>query len=190
MSSSYYPIPHPLSSDLAVNSREPNSRTVKCMRFKSRSKMSTWLSLAYPVTCAFKVRSHPSRRTYGDMANIIPRPDRRPSNPHDFLRRRNYRTQTPLQDYAPFLGFIGESRPTTLGTLPCLASFSKIGEVALFHAEELSTARAHIHALERVLLSTRPPRQDDFGCELRGLLLHLLQPVRWQRQWDLLPCEE
>jgi hypothetical protein len=187
---SCYLIPHPLSSDLAANSREPNSRTVKCTRFRSRLKMSTWRSRRSLDTCAFKVRVFPFSRTDEDTANIIIRPDRRPSNPHNFLRRRNHRAQTPLQDYAPVLGFIGKSRLATLGTLPSMAPSGEIGQITLLHAEELSTARAYFHALERILPGARPSRQDDFWCELRGFLLHLLQPVRWQCQWHLLPCEE
>ena len=154
--------------------------------------MSTWPSLRSLAICAFKVRLFPFSRSVKDYTNMAspPRPDRRPSDPHDFLRRRNHRPKTPVQDYAPVLGLIRESRSATLGTLPCLAPSSKIGQIALVHAEELSATRAHLHALERILFGVRPPRQDDLRCQLRRFLLHLLQPVRRQCQWDLFPCQE
>lgn len=118
------------------------------------------------------------------------RPDRRPSHPDHFLRRRNHRSQTSLQNLSRVMGVQRKSRPATLGSIPRLATARSERQIAQFHTEKLPTARTFVHAMEGTFLGSRPSRQDHHRRQFRGLLLHLLQPMHGRRQRHLLPRQE
>lgn len=88
------------------------------------------------------------------------------------------------------MGRHGQSRHTALGPLPCVETAGEAVEEAGFLVQKLGPEAGHLHAVEGVLSRARPPRADDKRCELRGVLLYLLQPGERDRGWDILPRQE
>lgn len=86
------------------------------------------------------------------------------------------------------MGFERESRPTALGAIPSVQTAFEAFIAVRHSVQGLDAEGTYVHALERVLFSTRPQSEDDQRCQLRRFLLHLVQPGLGRHRRHLLSC--
>lgn len=88
------------------------------------------------------------------------------------------------------MGLQREGGHATLEPLPGVETSAEASAQTGFQLQELCREGASLHALEGILPRAGPQSAHHLRCELRGVLLHLLQPGVGDCEWDLFPLEE